>query len=398
MTESLAATGAPLVYMAAAIALFLSIKAIPRVRLSSRGHVLAIVALGLAWAGVLLELGAGDLPPLGGAFVAGAVGGGLLAARTGLAAPPARLAWIPALAGVAMLLSASWAGSPGEVTVVRKAAALAANVLGAVGAVFGVGLAVRGSPATQATASSAMVVALVGWSAALLGFSLSNLMLLVGGGVLGAAGIAFARIIAASTGRSLARALFGRETPDPFGYTNVRASGVEEAAAVLDTARVVVIVPGFGMAAAHAQHPAKELAELLGKRGVDVRYAVHPAAGVVPGHMNIALDEANEAHDRVLDPEEARKLLATQTDVALVVGAGDVVNSDASRDAKSPLFGLDAFDLAAARSVLVIKRSLRPGAAGVKNALYERPNTLMLLGDAKRVLQSLLVELKSGGH
>ncbi len=395
MTEALRGTGAPLAYLGAMVVLFLSMKAIPRVRLIARGRVLAAVALLLALGGAVLELGTRHLGAFTPAFLGGAVLGAVFASGATTRTSAAGLAWIPGACGAAVALAA-WVAVGTVYGQVRVVAAWLSMLLGTAAAVGGL-VSIRGSSSTSATAQATLVVALVGWATAGLGLAVENVMLLVGGGVLGTAGIAFGRVVAGAAGRSLGATVFGGEAPDPFGYTNVRSCGTEEVAAVLETAQTVVIVPGYGMAAAGAQHTVKETAELLERRGVRVRYAIHPSAGVVPGHMNIALDEANVPHDRLIDLEEARALIP-QADVVLVVGANDVVNAAASADPTSPLHGLDALDLSGARAVFVVKRSLRPGAGGVKNPLFDRQNTMVVQGHAKKVVQGLLLELKGGGH
>jgi NAD(P) transhydrogenase subunit beta len=396
MSETLRSTGAPIVYILAAIALFLSLKAIPRVRQAGRGRVLAFAALALAAIGALLEVGVGDWGPLLGVLVGGGVVGVLLASRVNTDTPPARLAWIPACGGVAVTLLA-YGALPPQANAVSQWAFVGARALGSVSVIYGVALALRGTSSAKDTAVAGMVVALVGTAIALLGVGQENVMLLVSGAVLGTSGIAFSRIVAASAGRGLGAMLFGQATADPYGYTNVRACGLEEAAAMLDTARQVAIIPGYGMAAAKAQHATKEIAEWLERRGVTVRYAIHPVAGVIPGHMNIALDEAGVPHELLIDGQEAGKFVAA-ADAVLVIGANDVVNAEVSDQAQGPLSGIAAVDLSKARQVFVVKRSLRPGAAGVKNPLFERPNTMMLFGDAKKLLQGLMVELKGAGH
>ena len=163
---------------------------------------------------------------------------------------------------------------------------------------------------------------------------------------------------------------------------------------VLETARRVVIVPGYGMAVAQAQHALAEITKLLSLRGAKVVYAIHPAAGLIPGHMNILLDEAKVEATQLLEWEAANAELAG-ADVALVVGANDIVNPAAQNDAKNALYGMPFLDVGRADTVFVIKRSLRPGAAGVKNELFERNNTNLVFGDAKKVLQAIGTEWKA---
>ena len=163
---------------------------------------------------------------------------------------------------------------------------------------------------------------------------------------------------------------------------------------VLENAHTVVIVPGYGMAVAQAQHAVHEIGKMLEQRGAKVFYAIHPAAGLIPGHMNILLDEAKVPAAQILEWQAANAKLA-EADVALVVGANDIVNPATQNDPHSAVYGMPLLDVGLARSVFVIKRSLRPGAAGVKNALFERTNTTLIFGDAKKVLQAIGVELKA---
>jgi NAD(P) transhydrogenase subunit beta len=395
MSETAAGTGAPLIYLAAAVAFFLALKAVARVRVAARGRVLVVVALGLAVLGGILELGAAPISPTVIAVLIAGVALGALAGGRGTVSPPAaRVAWIAGLAGAGAAAAAAAALFDGGLTDARTAAAAAAVLLGAVSLVAGLALSLRGGISVAATTAAALSAALAGWSAALLGFALENAILLVGGGVVGTAALALGRLAARAANRGLGQALFGAAT-DESGYSNVRACGADEAAMVLESSSTVVLVPGFGMPAAQAQHTVKEVAEQLEKRGARVVYAIHPSAGCLPGHMNIALDEANVAHEKILDFSAAQDLIKA-ADAVLVVGANDTVNPSAA-DRNSPLYGLGALDLQGARSVFVVKRSLRPGAAGVKNPLFERPNTMMMFGDGKRVMQALVAELKGGG-
>jgi NAD(P) transhydrogenase subunit beta len=275
------------------------------------------------------------------------------------------------------------------------AAGLAA-VLGLGAFVVGLALAGRRRETAASSVWSALAAALAGWSVACVGLALSNVVLVVAGAVLGTAAFVVGGLIARAAGRSLGALMGGAPALSAdSGYPNIRACGSEEAATMLEQAARVVIIPGFGMAAAQAQHAVKEVAEQLVKRGAEVIYAIHPAAGCVPGHMNIALDEANVPREMLRDlgavgPELGR------ADAVLVVGANDVVNPG-SRDAGSPVQGMDAPDLTAARNVFVFKRSLRPGTLGVRNALFEQPNATMVFGDAKKVMQGLVAQLKGGG-
>jgi H+-translocating NAD(P) transhydrogenase subunit beta len=176
---------------------------------------------------------------------------------------------------------------------------------------------------------------------------------------------------------------------------SVRSATPEEAAAILSAANKVVIVPGYGMAVAQAQHKVRELYDALTKRGVDVKFGIHPVAGRMPGHMNVLLAEADIPYDKLMDMEEINADLP-QTDVTLVIGANDVTNPAARSDTSSPIYGMPILDVDKARTVMVIKRSMNPGFAGIDNPLYYLDNTLMLFGDAKAFVGSIVRELTRG--
>jgi H+-translocating NAD(P) transhydrogenase subunit beta len=192
---------------------------------------------------------------------------------------------------------------------------------------------------------------------------------------------------------------FGQEQTIVAGQKDVRpvrSATPEEAAAILSAANKVVIVPGYGMAVAQAQHKVRELYDALSKRGVDVKFGIHPVAGRMPGHMNVLLAEADIPYDKLLDMEDINGDFP-QTDVALVIGANDVTNPAARTDASSPIYGMPILDVDKARTVMVIKRSMGAGFAGIENPLYYLDKTLMLFGDAKSFVGSIVREL-GGGH
>jgi NAD(P) transhydrogenase subunit beta len=403
LIQALQGTAAPLVYLLAAVAFFLGLKAAVKVRVAGRaalllggGVVLALLGAGLEDLPAFLRERSLPVDLLAYLLVGAAVG--VLLGQRGTATPPAaRVAFVPALAGAAASLAAAGAFTlPGGDLGAEAVALVSAMALGAVALVLGLVVALRGSPSVSSTAAAGTSALLAGWATALLGCALGNVILIVAGGVGGTAALTFARIAARSAGRSLVQVLLRGKEADESGYRNVRSCGTDEAAMVLETAGEVLVVPGFGMPAAHAQHAVKELVEQLEKRGARVAYVLHPAAGCLPGHINIALDEANVSHDNLVDLEAARARVAS-ADAVLVVGANDTINAEAAADPSGALYGLDALDLSRARSVFVVKRSLRPGAGGVRNPQFERPNTMMMFGDGKRVLQALVAELKGGG-
>ena len=226
-----------------------------------------------------------------------------------------------------------------------------------------------------------------------MGFALDNKLLIIAGALDGSSGLILSIIMCKAMNRSFSNVLFGG-----FGAVQaavagtearpVRSATAEEAAQILETANTVVIVPGYGMAVAQAQHKIRELADALTKKGVDVRFAIHPVAGRMPGHMNVLLAEADVSYDKLIEMEDINPEMA-MTDVALIIGANDIVNPAAETDPGSPIAGMPILDAYKARTVMVIKRSMGVGFAGIDNDLYYRPNTLMLFGDAKAFTTSL---------
>ena len=239
-----------------------------------------------------------------------------------------------------------------------------------------------------------------GLAACAAGFVILNNVLIVAGCLVGASGIILTNIMCKAMNRSLANVLFSG-----FGASSSATSGAQvagearslspaDAYLVLEAARSVIIVPGYGMAVAQAQHAVKELGDLLQANGCDVKYAIHPVAGRMPGHMNVLLAEANVPYEALVEPQDVNPLMTT-VDVAIVIGANDVVNPAAREDASSPIYGMPIINVDEANTVFVLKRSLAPGFAGVENPLFFRPNTRMLFGDAKATVQALVSEFKS---
>jgi NAD(P) transhydrogenase subunit beta len=241
-----------------------------------------------------------------------------------------------------------------------------------------------------------------GLSAAAMGFVLDSKLLIVAGALDGSSGLILSVIMSKAMNRSFTNVLFGAfgQVQGAAGATPearpVRSATAEESAAILAAANKVVIIPGYGMAVAQAQHKVRELFDALSKRGVDVRFAIHPVAGRMPGHMNVLLAEADIPYDRLIDMEDINGEFP-QTDVALVIGANDVTNPAARSDATSPIYGMPILDVDKARTVMVIKRSMSPGFAGIDNPLYYLDKTLMLFGDAKSFVNKIVREL-SGAH
>ena len=240
-----------------------------------------------------------------------------------------------------------------------------------------------------------------GLAAAATGFVLQNNVLIISGALVGASGLILTQIMCVAMNRSLANVLFGgfgaEESSGGGGgsdeYNNVRSFSSEEAALVLENAESVVFVPGYGLAVAQAQHAVRELANLLEKRGSKVTYGIHPVAGRMPGHMNVLLAEADVPYEQLLEMDLVNPEFRN-TDVVIVVGANDVVNPAAEKTPGSPIYGMPILEVYNAQTVIMIKRSLSPGFAGIKNELFEYDNTMMLFADAKQAVQGMLSELK----
>jgi H+-translocating NAD(P) transhydrogenase subunit beta len=235
-----------------------------------------------------------------------------------------------------------------------------------------------------------------------MGFVLDSKLLIVAGALDGASGLILSINMSKAMNRSFSNVLFGgfgQEQAAKGGQETrpVRSASPEEAAGILSVAGKVVVVPGYGMAVAQAQHKVRELYDNLTKRGIDVKFAIHPVAGRMPGHMNVLLAEADIPYDKLLDMDEINGDFP-QTDVALIIGANDVTNPAARTDAASPIYGMPILDVDKARTVMVIKRSMAAGFAGIENPLYYMDKTLMLFGDAKGFAGSIVRELTGGGN
>jgi len=244
--------------------------------------------------------------------------------------------------------------------------------------------------------------AFTGLTVAASGYVLGSTLLIVAGTLVGAAGTLLTRLMAAAMGRSIASILFGAFTATSTAGTAgaagptrpVRSGGPEDVAILVGYARRVLIVPGYGLAVAQAQHTVKELADLLMARGVKVAYGVHPVAGRMPGHMNVLLAEANVSYSQLEEMDQANSEMPA-TDVALVVGANDVVNPAARTDVGGPIYGMPIIDVGGASNIVFLKRSMRPGFAGIDNPLLYDPKTTMLFGDAKESLSKLVAAVKA---
>jgi H+-translocating NAD(P) transhydrogenase subunit beta len=284
--------------------------------------------------------------------------------------------------------------------VVDPANAILFPIMVVVALIFGVLLVTPIGGADMPTVIS-LLNSYAGFSAALLGFVLNSKVLVVAGALDGSSGFILSVIMCKAMNRSFTNVMFGA-----FGQVQtsgavqqeartVRSASPEEAAGILAAASKVVVVPGYGMAVAQAQHKVRELFDNLTKKGIDVTFGIHPVAGRMPGHMNVLLAEADIPYDRLKEMEDVNSELP-QTDVALIIGANDVTNPAARNDPTSPIYGMPILDVDKAQTVMVIKRSMSPGFAGIDNPLYYLDKTLMLFGDAKGFVGEIVRELSGG--
>jgi NAD(P) transhydrogenase subunit beta len=241
-----------------------------------------------------------------------------------------------------------------------------------------------------------------GLAAAATGFVLENNVLIISGALVGASGTLLTVMMGKAMNRSITNVLFGAFGSVKAGTSsgsstsgqNVRAVSADDVGALLAYANQVIVVPGYGMAVAQAQHSVRELADQLEKRGVEVKYAIHPVAGRMPGHMNVLLAEANVPYPALYDMDDINPEFS-RTDVALIIGANDVTNPAARSDPNSPIFGMPILDVDKANNIIVLKRSMKPGFAGIDNPLYDDPKTAMLFGDAKKSIDSVVSSVKA---
>ncbi len=245
-----------------------------------------------------------------------------------------------------------------------------------------------------------------GWAAAATGFTLHNNLLIITGALVGCSGAILSYIMCRAMNRSILNVVFGgfgsdggsgESAPAQAVEKGVKSASVEEVVYWMEDANKVIVVPGYGMAVSQAQHALKELYELLTKRGVEVKFAIHPVAGRMPGHMNVLLAEADIPYDQVLEMDEINPEFPS-ADVVLVVGANDVVNPAAKEDRSSPIYGMPILEAGRARQVFFLKRSMRPGYSGVDNLLFYQDNTYLVFGDARETLEGMNHLLKGRGH
>ena len=273
-------------------------------------------------------------------------------------------------------------------------------VFGALALVFGVLLIIPIGGADMPTVIS-LLNSYAGLAAAAMGFVLNNKLLIIAGALDGSSGFILSVIMCRAMNRSFTNVLFGafgQVQPDALSEKEqraVRSATPEEAAGILQAAGLVIVVPGYGMAVAQAQHKVRELYDVLTKAGIEVKFAIHPVAGRMPGHMNVLLAEADIPYDKLMEMEDVNSEFP-QADVALVIGANDVTNPAARHDRGSPIYGMPILDVDRARTVMVVKRSMSPGFAGIDNELYYMDRTLMVFGDAKGVVGNIVKELSGG--
>jgi len=304
---------------------------------------------------------------------------------------PARIVVSLANLGIAVALSVYLILNPSQTFVLPIIAAFAL--------LFGFLLVIAIGGADMPTVI-AILNSFAGMSAAALGFVLDNKILIVAGSLDGSSGLVLAIIMSQAMNRSFLNILFGglgatQKTTTVQGEARtVQGYAPEDVATILANANSVVFVPGYGMAVSQAQHVVKELADTLQSRGIDVKYAIHPVAGRMPGHMNVLLAEANVPYDQLYEMDRINPLFP-ETDVAIVVGANDVTNPAARTQKASPLYGMPILDVDKAKTVVFIKRSTGPGFSGVENELFFLPNTMMVFGDAKKVLTELITAMKN---
>ena len=311
----------------------------------------------------------------------------------GLTRTTSRAAILLGLGGIALLGLLAWTNPAGSIAALLLGFVALSLLLG-VAVVLPIGGA--DMPVIIAVLNS-----LTGMAAASSGFLLQNNALIVAGALVGASGTLLTVMMCKAMNRSLANVLFGAfgsAAPAAVGGAQevkgaITETSADDALTLLENAQKVTIVPGYGLAVARAQHACRELADLLAENGCEVKYAIHPVAGRMPGHMNVLLAEADVPYDQLFDLEEINDDFA-KTDLVIVLGANDVVNPAAKTNPASPIYGMPVLNVEHAKTVIVVKRSMNAGFAGIENELFYRDNCMMLFGDAKKVLESLVRELK----
>jgi NAD(P) transhydrogenase subunit beta len=363
--------------------LYVKWKLYPWQRIVKHGFSLVVAAAGIAYGASF------GITPLSITFMASAtaIGGLLLLKRERF---PGMNALKVAVAAGAVALGALLVIHPGNTLLFW----VLVGVAGVLGVVLTMSIGGADMPVVIALLNSYSGVA-----AAATGFVITNNVLIIAGSLVGASGLILTNIMCKAMNRSLANVLFGvmgptEDTPDADEvYRTVKSASADEIAMILESAQNVIIVPGYGMAVAQAQHAVRDFANLLEARGTNVDYAIHPVAGRMPGHMNVLLAEADVPYDKLKEMDEINMTLET-VDAAIVVGANDVVNPVARTDPKSPIAGMPIIDVDRCRTVVVIKRSLSPGFAGIPNPLFALDNTLMFFNDGKKAINELITAVK----
>ncbi len=355
-----------------------------------------------------LWLGEGELTSFRMAIIAGEVLLGGLTCTGGLLASAKLAEWMPTRPltykgqNIVSFLLLGVAAALGVWLTIDPTQSWAFPILIVLALTFGVLLILPIGGADMPTVIS-FLNSFAGLSAVAMGFVLENKLLIAAGALDGASGFVLSIIMCKAMNRSITNVLFGafgsvQAVAQAGQQRTVKSATPTDAAELLTNADSVVIIPGYGMAVAQAQHRVRDLYDQLTKRGVDVKFAVHPVAGRMPGHMNVLLAEADIPYDRLVEMDDINPEMG-QVSVALVIGANDVVNPAARTDEKSPIYGMPIIDADKSHTVLAIKRSMNPGFAGIDNDLYYAPNTLMLFGDAKQVIGDVVKQLTGeGGH
>src|SRR5712692_189032 len=369
-----------LLYLVSGVLFILALRGLSNPETSRQGNFLGMAGMAIAIVTTLAShppagIGAWVLVVLGLGLGGGA--GAVIARRVPMTAMPQLVAAFHSLVGVAAVLVAAGALYAPD-----------AFGIGTVGAIDGADMPVVIS----------MLNSYSGWAAAGIGFTLGNTALIITGALVGSSGAILSYIMCKGMNRSFFAVIlggFGGETAGPAGHIEtrpVKQGSAEDAAFIMKNASKVIVVPGYGMAVAQAQHTLREMADKLKQEGVEVKYAIHPVAGRMPGHMNVLLAEANVPYDEVFELEDINSEFA-QSDVAYVIGANDVTNPSAKTDPQSPIYGMPVLDVEKAKTVLFVKRGMGSGYAGVENELFFRDNTMMLFGDAKKMTEEIVKAL-----
>jgi NAD(P) transhydrogenase subunit beta len=403
------------IYILSAALFVLSLKWMRTPATARRGVFAGEIGMVLAIAGTLMRPEVVDYKLIVIAFVIGTVAGVPLAYLMPMTAVPQRTALSHAFGALAAALVGTaeyYRETPHGAVMIALVFETLLGFLTFTGSMMAVGklqeilptrpITYRGQNVPIGGADMPTVIALLnsyaGLSAAAMGFALGNRLLIIAGALDGSSGFILSVIMCRAMNRSFTNVLFGafgqvrKKAGAEEEQRRVHSATAEDAAQILDAARSVIVVPGYGLAVAQAQHKLRELYDALARRGVDVRFAMHPVAGRMPGHMNVLLAEADIPYDRLFDMDDINSEFA-QADAALVIGANDVTNPAARSDESSPIYGMPILAVDRARTVMVIKRSMSPGFAGIDNPLYYMDKTLMLFGDAKAFVTELVKEL-----